>query len=27
LTTYQGKDVGIQVNYWSTTGNIGVTDW
>lgn len=25
LTTYQGKDVGIQVNYWSTTGNIGVT--
>jgi hypothetical protein len=25
LTTYQGKDVGIQVNYWSTTGNILVT--
>jgi hypothetical protein len=25
LTTHQGKDVGIQVNYWSTTGNAGVT--
>jgi hypothetical protein len=23
--TPQGKDVGIGVNYWSTTGNIGVT--
>jgi hypothetical protein len=25
LTTYQGKDVGIQVNYWSTVGNVGIT--
>jgi hypothetical protein len=25
LTTQQGKDVGIQVNYWSTTGNSSVT--
>jgi hypothetical protein len=25
LTTFQGKDVGIQVNYWSTTGNALVT--
>ncbi len=25
LTTQQGKDVGIQVNYWSTTGNASVT--
>lgn len=25
LSTYQGKDVGIQVNYWSTTGNSSVT--
>lgn len=25
LTTDQGKDVGIQVNYWSTTGNTSVT--
>lgn len=25
LTTQQGKDVGIQVNYWSTTGNVGLT--
>lgn len=25
LTTQQGKDVGIQVNYWSTTGNAGLT--
>jgi hypothetical protein len=25
LTTYQGKDVGIQVNYWSTTGNASAT--
>ena len=25
LTTYQGKDVGVQVNYWSTTGNTNVT--
>jgi len=25
LMTPQGKDVGIGVNYWSTTGNIGVT--
>jgi len=25
LMTYQGKDVGIQVNYWTTTGNIGLT--
>jgi hypothetical protein len=22
LTTFQGKDVGIQVNYWSTTGSV-----
>ena len=25
LMTYQGKDVGIQVNYWSTVGNISLT--
>lgn len=25
LTTQQGKDVGIQVNYWSTAGNVGLT--
>lgn len=25
LTTYQGKDVGIQVNYWTTSGNINLT--
>lgn len=25
LTTQQGKDVGIQVNYWSSTGNVGLT--
>ena len=25
LTTEQGKDVGIQVNYWSTTGNASIT--
>lgn len=25
LTTQQGKDVGIQVNYWSTAGNAGIT--
>jgi len=25
LTTYQGKDVGIQVDYWSTVGNTSVT--
>uniref|UniRef100_A0A6C0H7N0 Uncharacterized protein n=1 Tax=viral metagenome TaxID=1070528 RepID=A0A6C0H7N0_9ZZZZ len=25
LTRDQGKDVGIQVNYWSTTGNTSVT--
>lgn len=25
LTTYQGKDVGIQVNYWTTTANSSVT--
>lgn len=25
LSTYQGKDVGIQVNYWSTTGNSSIT--
>jgi hypothetical protein len=25
LTTFQGKDVGIQVNYWSTTGAPSVT--
>lgn len=25
LTTYQGKDVGIQVNYWSTVGNTSLT--
>lgn len=25
LMTYQGKDVGIGVNYWSTVGNLGVT--
>jgi hypothetical protein len=25
LTTYQGKDVGIQVNYWTTTGNVNLT--
>lgn len=25
LKEYQGKDVGIQVNYWSSTGNIGLT--
>lgn len=25
LTTQQGKDVGIQVNYWSTTGNATIT--
>lgn len=25
LMTYQGKDVGIQVNYWSTVGNVSLT--
>jgi len=25
LTTYQGKDVGIQVNYWTTSGNANLT--
>jgi hypothetical protein len=25
LTTYQGKDVGIQVNYWTTSGNSSLT--
>jgi hypothetical protein len=25
LTTYQGKDVGIQVNYWTTAGNANLT--
>ncbi len=25
LTTDKGKDVGIQVNYWSTTGNASIT--
>lgn len=25
LTRQQGKDVGIQVNYWSSTGNAGLT--
>jgi hypothetical protein len=25
LMTFQGKDVGIQVNYWSTVGNLSVT--
>lgn len=25
LTTYQGKDVGIRVDYWSTVGNTTVT--
>lgn len=25
LTTYQGKDVGIEVDYWSTVGNTSVT--
>lgn len=25
LTTYQGKDVGIQVNYWSTTASPSIT--
>ena len=25
LTTYQGKDVGIQVNYWSTTTSPSIT--
>jgi hypothetical protein len=25
LTTYQGKDVGIQVNYWNTVGNASLT--
>ena len=25
LMTYQGKDVGIQVNYWTTSGNSGLT--
>lgn len=25
LTTYQGKDVGIQVNYWTTVGNTSLT--
>lgn len=25
LVTYQGKDVGIQINYWSTTGNTAAT--
>lgn len=25
LTTEQGKDVGIQVNYWSTTGSTSIT--
>lgn len=25
LMTYKGKDVGIQINYWTTTGNSSVT--
>lgn len=25
LTTQQSKDVGIQVNYWSSTGNVNIT--
>ena len=25
LTTFQGKDVGIQVNYWTTVGNSTIT--
>lgn len=25
LTTFQGKDVGIQVNYWTTVGNSSIT--
>ena len=25
LTSYQGKDVGIQVNYWNTVGNASLT--
>jgi hypothetical protein len=25
LTSYQGKDVGIQVNYWNTVGNVSLT--
>lgn len=25
LMTYQGKDVGIQVNYWTTVGNVSLT--
>ncbi len=25
LTTYQGKDVGIQINYWTTVGNTSLT--
>lgn len=25
LTTFQGKDVGIQVNYWTTVGNVSLT--
>lgn len=25
MTSQQGKDVGIQINYWSTTGNVGIT--
>ena len=25
MTSQQGKDVGIQINYWSTTGNPGIT--
>jgi hypothetical protein len=25
LTTFQGKDVGIQVNYWTTVGNTSLT--
>jgi hypothetical protein len=24
LTTFQGKDVGVQVNYWSTTGSVDI---
>ena len=25
LISFQGKDVGIQVNYWTTSGNVGLT--
>jgi len=25
LKVYQGKDIGIEVDYWSTTGNVNVT--